>query len=249
MNERRGSLIGQATWEITRKALHPEIEGKDNFAIAKQHLENGGSILAYADDPSTKAGVPLIGLAIESQLTSIHQLGVFVSRRQVDWRMGYHVPNFAQHIILENLWGKTPGVKMIRIVQEKDRASYPDWVEYNDAAVEEAKDFLKTPGNVFAITPGATRSPVLIEAKPGVAALFRDAKDIALALPIAVPKGTNRVIAGRPFSWADSQEDYKRNPNMRTKDRMLARLAVLFPEEQRGFYTQMAKDFVWPQTA
>lgn len=239
---------GKAIWEYTRKNIvHPEIEGEANFAIAKAHLEAGGSIIAYLKDPLKKTAVPLAASAIESNLASIDHLGVFVSRRQVDWHMGKHYPNLIQHLLLESFWGNYPGVTMIRVVQEKDRESYPDWAQFNDKAYQRAAAFAKTPGNIFVVTPEGERNPNgLGEAQIGFVALFREARDIALTMPIAIPEGTQRVIAGTPFSWGQAIKDRELNPNMKMKDRMMARLALLFPVEQRGFYTQMASEFVMP---
>ena len=147
-----------------------------------------------------------------------------------------------------NKWAKSPGVTMIPIVQEKDRWRYPDWVEFNTAAEAEGKELAKTSGNVIVITPGGERTPKLQEAKIGFAALFRDAKEIAMAMPIAVPYKANKVIAGPPISWEDSLKDRERNPEMFLKDRLMARLALITPEEERGFYAEMAEKFVMPPT-
>lgn len=247
MNERRGSLMGQATWELTRKIVHPEIEGAENFAIAKEHLRNGGTVLAYSNDPLKKTEIPIVGIAIETHLTSIDHLGGFISRRQVDTSIG--IPNKIQNFILMDIWAKYPGVKMIPIVQPKDRGRYPDWEKFNEEAFEEGKAHLRKPGNVFGITPEGQRSPTLLEAEAGLAVMFRDAKDIALAIPFGIHHDSSKITVGRPFSWADSLADYKRNPTMKTKDRMMVRLAILLKEQQRGHYAQMAKDFVWPQAA
>lgn len=245
MNERRGSIIGAATWELARKIVHPEIEGAENFAIAREHLQNGGSIIVYSNDPLKKTEIPLVGVAIEANLTSIDHLGAFVSRRQVDKSIG--LPNRIQHIILIDKWGKYPGVTMIPVVQPIDRERYSDWVEFNDSAIGIAKVFSKIPGNVFVITPEGHRSKTgLLEGEVGLAVLFRDAKEIALAMPFGIHHDTSKITVGRPFSWSESLEDHQRNPGMRTKDRMMARLALLLPEAQRGFYTQMTREFVMP---
>jgi len=137
---------------------------------------------------------------------------------------------------------------MIRVVQEKDRERYPDWAEYNDKAFRRAADFIKTPGNVFIITPEGERNPNgLGEAQAGFAVLFREARETAMAMPIAIPEGTSRVIAGVPFSYEQAIEDRRLNPNInKVKDRMMARLALLLPEEQRGFYTKIASEFIMP---
>jgi len=246
MNERKGSMIGAATWEFARRIVHPEVEGKQNFEIARRHLEAGGSVIMYPNHRPGKMDTPLVGAAIEDNDIPLDRSGVFVSRRHVDSRIG--LPNRIQHYLLVDKWSKYPGVTMIPIVQPKDRGKYKeDWDEFNQDARDKAETFVKTPGNVFIITPEGERSEhELKEAEVGLAALFREAKDIALAMPIGIPHGTSRVIAGVPFSWSESLEDHRRNPSMRTKDRMMARLALLLPEENRGFYAQMAEEFVMP---
>ena len=244
--------MGQATWELTRKFVHPEIEGAENFAIVREHLKNGGTALLYSNDPLKKREIPAIGIAVEDNLTSIDHFAGFVSRHQVDkdLELPKGLPNRIQHYLLMDKWAKTPGVKMIRVVQPKHRNLYPDWEEFNAVASDEAKAFLKTPGNVFGITPEGTRSATgLIEAQPGVAMLFRDARDIALAMPLGIHHDTSKITVGRPFSWTELVEDHKLNPGIKPTDRMMVRLALLLPEKQRGFYTQMAKDFILPQAA
>lgn len=237
--------MGQATWELTRKIVHPEIEGAENFAIAREHLQNGGTIIVYSNDPLKKTEIPLVGVTIESHLTSIDHLAGFISRRQVDQSIG--IPNKIQHLILMDIWARYPGVRMIPVVQPKDRGRYPDWEEFNAAAYEEAKTFANTPGNVFAITPEGQRSASgLLEALPGLAVLFRGTRDIALAMPMGIHHDTSKITVGRPFSWADSLDDHKRNPGIKPKDRMMVRLALLLKEQQRGFYTQMTEEFVMP---
>jgi hypothetical protein len=178
------SIIGAASWAITRGILHPQVEGIENFAIAKRHLVEDGSVLIYANDPREKKSVPATAIAVEDHLVSINHLVVFVSRRQVDSNLG--LPNKAQHYFLMNKWAKSPGVIMIPIVQKKDRWRYPDWVEFNAAAEEEGQECANTSGNVVVITPGGERTPQLQEAKIGFAALFRNAREIAMAMPVAV---------------------------------------------------------------
>lgn len=244
-------VIGKSAWEFTRERIvHPEVEGIENFAIARAHLEAGGSIIIYLNDPIEKKGVPLVASAIEDNLTPLNHTGVFVSRRQVDWRQGKHVPNYIQHLLLETFWGEYPGVTMIRIVQEKDREKYPDWAEFNNKAYKRGGKFATTQKNVFAITPTGERNPNgLGEAHIGFAALLREARDIALAMPIAIPDGTSRVIAGVPFSYKQAVKDHKLNPGMDMTTRMMARLAILLPPQQRGVYTKAALDFVMPPIA
>jgi hypothetical protein len=246
-----GTVMGKATWEIARKALHPEVEGVENFAIARAKLKAGKSMLLYLKDPLDKKATPLGGAAVESNLEALDHAGLFVSRRQVDWHQGNHVPNYMQHLFLESFWGNYPGITMIRVVQPKDRDRYPDWAEYNDEAYKRAAAFLKTPGNVFIITPEGERNPDgLGEAQAGFAVLFREARETALAMPIAIPEGTSRVIAGIPFSYEQALEDRKLNPNMKKmKDRMMARLAILLPPQQRGVYAEATLNFRMPPIA
>ena len=100
---------------------------------------------------------------------------------------------------------------------------------------------------MFVVTPEGTRNPSgLGEAQFGFVALFREVRETALAMPFAIPNGTSRVIAGSPFSWEQAVDDRIQNPNMKMKDRMMARLALLLPEEQRGFYTKIASEFIMP---
>lgn len=188
--------------------------------------------------------------AVEANLVPLDRLGLFVSRRQVDWHQGKHVPNYIQHLLIESFWGNYPGVTIIRVVQEKDRETYPDWVKYNDEAIKKAEAFAKTRGNIMVVTPEGERNPNgLGKAQIGFAALFRETRDTALAMPIAILEGTSRVIAGSPISWKQAVEDHKLNPGMDMKKRLMARLALLFPPEQRGVYTQAALDFVMPPIA
>jgi hypothetical protein len=245
-----GGAIGKALWEITRREIvHPEIEGAENFAIFRKHLENGGTGILYLKDPTEKITVPLAASAVESNLTSLDHAGVLVSRRQVDLSIG--VPNLIQHLLLESWWGVSPGITIIPVVQKKDRERYPDWAEYNEKAYNRASVFAETPGNIMVVTPEGERSPHgLGEAQMGFVALFRETKDAALAMPIAIPEGTSRVIAGVPFSYEQALEDRKRNPNMKKmKDRMMTRLALMLPLEERGFYAQAALDFAMPPIA
>lgn len=245
MNERRGSTIGNATWEIARVIAHPEVEGKQNFGILKKHLDEGGSGIIYINHLPGKLDTPRVGTAAQDCDIPLNRAGIFASRRHTDPSLG--IVNKIQHYLLIDKWPQSPGITPIRLTQTKDRNLYDDWKEFNDEAFERAKEFVRTPGNVFVIAPEGERSKnQLKEAESGLAVLFREARDIALAIPIAMPHSTSRVIAGTPFSWRDSLEDYQRNPHMKTKDRMMVRLALLLPPENRGFYAQMAAEFVMP---
>ncbi len=144
------SLIGTTSWAITRRVLRPQVKGIENFTILKEHLAQGGSGLGYANDPLEKRSVPATAIAIEDYLAPINHLVVFVSRRQVDSNIGW--PNRIQHYFLMDKWAKSPGVTMIPIVQKKDRWRYTDWVEFNAAAEEEAREFANTSGSVIVIT-------------------------------------------------------------------------------------------------
>lgn len=243
MTERKGSIIGNVSWEIARMVAHPEAEGKENFEILRKHLEEGGSGLIYANHLPGKLDVPRLGTAAQDCHIPLERAGIFVSRRHTDSSLG--LVNKIQHYLLIDKWPQSLGVTPIRLTQSKDRDRYDDWQEFNDEAFKRVVEFVRTPGNVFVIAPEGTRSKdKLREAEAGLAVLFREARDIALAMPIAMPHSTSRVIAGTPFSWNDSLEDYKRNPHMKMKDRMMARLALLLPPENRGFYAQMASEFV-----
>nr|MBI5455483.1 hypothetical protein [Candidatus Levybacteria bacterium] len=247
MTERKGSTIGNAAWEIARIVAHPEVEGKENFAILKRHLDEGGSGIIYINHLPGKLDTPRVGTAAQDCGIPLDRTGIFVSRRHTDPDLG--LTNKIQHYLLIDKWPQSLGITPIRLTQTKDRGRYPDWKEFNDEAVQKAVEFTTTPGNVLVIAPEGMRSKdKLKEAEAGLAVLFREARDIALAMPVAMPHSTSRVIAGTPFSWSDSLEDYKRNPNIKTKDRMMVRLALLLPPENRGFYEQMAAEFVIPPT-
>jgi hypothetical protein len=239
-----GGIIGAAGWAIARRVLRPQVEGIENFTAAKKHLTEDGSVLIYANDPLEKKSVPATAVVVEKHLAPISHVGVFVSRRQVDKNLG--IPNRIQHYLLMDIFAISPGITMIPIVQEKDREKYPDWAEFNAKAEKRMQEFANTPGNVSVITPGGERTPKLQTAKIGFAALFRDVKAIAMAMPIAVPYKANKVIAGPPITWGDSLEDQKRNPGMRLKDRLMARLARITPEGERGDYAQAALEFAMP---
>jgi hypothetical protein len=245
MNERRGSIIGSVTWEIARMVARPEIEGKENFEIARKHLDAGGSVIFYSNHIPGKLDIPRIGTAAQDCNIPLDHAGVFVSRRHTDSKLG--PVNWIQNYLLMDKWSQSLGITPIRLTQSKDKGRYEDWEEFNGEALKRAVEFARTPGNAFVIAPEGERSKhKLKEAEVGLAVLFRDARDIALAMPIAMPHSTSRLIAGTPFSWSESLEDRRRNPNMRTKDRMMARLALLLPPENRGFYAQMAAEFVMP---
>jgi hypothetical protein len=241
-----GGIIGAASWKIARQALKPQVEGAEHFTVAKKHLAENGSVILYANDPLEKKSVPATAKVVEDHLTSLDHLAVFVSRRQVDKKLG--LPNRLQHYFLIDLWGISPGVKMIPITQKKDRERYLDWAEFNAAAEKTANEFVNAPrgGNVFMVTPGGERSPQLQKAKIGFAALFRATKEKAMVMPLAVPNKANKVIAGPPITWKESLEDQERNPGMRLKERLMARLARITPPEERGDYAQAALDFRMP---
>jgi hypothetical protein len=167
-------IIGKAAWEVTRREIiHPEVEGLENFATFRKHLIDGGTGIIYLKDPLSKIAIPLAAGVVEKHVTSLDHVGVFVSRRQVDWHQGAHLPNLAQHLLLESIWGTYPGIKMFRVVQEKDRETYPDWAEYNDNSYEQAGDFAEIAGDVMVVTPEGERTPNgLGEAKIGFAAHY-----------------------------------------------------------------------------
>ena len=252
MGERQPkSIIGQATWETARRLVHPEIEGIHNLEIIGAHLENGGTAIGYANHRLDLLGLRDLleaGTAVEDHIKpSPHHAGVVVSRWHTDPRNGIFAR--IKHYFLIEKWPESPGIMMFPVVQDKDKDNVlysADWREFNDNAYNQAEEFASLPGHMLLITPEGERGSELQEAEVGVAALFRKLRKTALAIPLALPYSESKVIAGTPYSWDELLEDHKRNPNIRTKDRMMVRLALLLSPQYRGFYAQMASEFVMP---
>jgi 1-acyl-sn-glycerol-3-phosphate acyltransferase len=239
--EKLKSRVSEQTANFLLENIHYELFGVDNLRLAREHLQNGGSIIFYFNHFS-KLDPALYAKIIINYLTPLDHCVALVSTRHLDSKRG--LVNQVQATLFEE-WGKLFGANIIPVIQEKDKKDYKQAEEFNRNAIKRAIKILHQGGNLLAVAPEGTRSKTnrLLPAEEGLELIFRLGGKNVLALPVAAVHGTIRpyntktkVRVGKPFSFKEVQSEQSDKPEESITNLMMERLAILLPDANRGYY-------------
>jgi hypothetical protein len=137
MREKLQRVAGKAAGEITLHGFRKEVAGTENLEIVKRHLQNGGSVLVYADHYSTFDFA--IYFEIIKRLTSLDKAGAIVSMKHLDPTRGKG-SQFQR--MMTNLWTHSFGATAIPMVQSYDMQHYANAHEIIRNGINASADFL-----------------------------------------------------------------------------------------------------------
>lgn len=196
-------LMGKITNEALQAALFTEIIHTQHIATARDHVAQGGRALVVGNH--IWAMDPVAHAKVLGEITTPDHIIAVGSRRHFDPNQGRFN---AVKGVLREWWQEAYGIDIALVVQKKDRASYPDWGQYNAATQARLEKAIKTPGQLAYILPEGERSTKggLLQAGIGIGGLLREGGDDVLVLPITesytnlkLLKGRARLTIGEPF--------------------------------------------------
>jgi hypothetical protein len=241
MNERNKSLIGRVSGEFLMGRASIEVNDPDgNLEIARRHLETGSVVALFNH---FKGDFFLWARFMKENLASLDNVTALVAMKYLDPNRS---PAAKALGIMFPEWEKSHGVRVLPIVQTYDRSNYPNADSINSKSIREALKRLRKQGSVIAIAPEGTRSKDggLSEAEEGIELILKLSR--SLAVPLAAEHTSDssrklinsktRISVGRPFFIEEIEKEQQKHPESKKKDLIMQRIAVLLPEENRGFY-------------
>lgn len=241
MKERGTRPTIEALWQLS-KAVRLEVNDPDkNLETAKNHLKTG-SILLYANHFSTLDTTVLARFLDEN--LSLNDLSILAGRKHFDPQRG--ISSRIKNSVIQG-FAETKGFEILQVVQNYELDLYQDSRQFNLNSLKKAVKALNAKGQILAISPEGTRSRTggLLKAEDGIDILFKLGRNKALALPIAmhpykiVPPFTKTAIeVGFPFSYQEIEIEKESYPELSITDLMMRRLAILLPQENRGYYNK-----------
>lgn len=256
--------VGNALWHGSKViARHEVVSQYGHIEKARQHLEEGGSLIIVVNHPHGLD--PLVaGLTIEEYFSSLNRpvAGITALKHFDPNRHKFDKKVKKSEYVIIDLAQKARKFEILRVVQKSDEerihyANHPEALEgksidqFNADAMSRAIDILRT-GGIVMVAPEGTRSKDgnLSEAQSGTELLLRSAKDKALVVPIGMNLPDNgkfrpgidkfRVVIGEPFSYEDLERDHSKNPTIKRKDLIMRRVAKLVSRNKRGPYGDQA---------
>lgn len=229
-------IFGKLTGEAFLSSVRVDVRNTENLEAAREHLRHGALLLYFSH--FARLDTIVYGKIIRDYLTSLENVVSFVAIKYIDPKR-----NKVFSPLLES-WKEAFGITLLPIVQPQDKDKYPNPNKINMNSLSQAIEFLQKPGNVMGVAPEGTRSTSgqLLKAQDGLELLMRKSEKV-LALPLAgvqsrvlplITKTT--VVAGKPFSYSEIKSEQEQNPEYSVSDLAMKRLALLLPEENRGFY-------------
>lgn len=225
-----------------------ETKGLENAAEIKEHLKNGTAIFYFNHSSLLDPGMIL--RTIHENFQDLKKVGFFTSQRHLDETRGFLSKLIRRSMTTPSI---TRGFELLPVVQDKDKDKYPDWEKINTASVNRAIEIVtEIPGGILAMAPIGTRSETLIEAKTGMIALLRKAKDKCVAVPIGVIGARQhwptldhiypiqaKIIIGKKITYDDvlAKSRAEKIPAMGI---LMHKLAEILPPSYRGFYARPA---------
>jgi hypothetical protein len=272
MNERRlgirdipQALIGKVSGEIILADTKIEIIDPNNsIPAAKESLSKNSLIQAFSHTEDDYKVWAKFG----RELASLKQVGTVVAWQYYDLRRG--VKSLFMGSVLRT-WEKGFGVTMIPTVQDYDRGHYPNADTLNFQSTRATLKFIGEPGHILALAPTGHRDiSELSRAVEGVGAILTRVNPNTLILPTAIipssikPGIATKVYVGKLLLPQDLEEkraqifgevqsegktklEIKHQHNQELADTLMLEIAQLLPEQYRGYYTQLAAEFVMPQ--
>lgn len=253
MNEGQ-RFFGRLATEAVLASLFIDVVHTQNLIRASEHLEQGkGSVLVYTNH-FHRLDAAITAKVIREYLAKINKhLSIVVSKQYTDENREENKDIVAVMHLLQEIYG----FNMLSAVQDKEneRTTYPDWLTINMGVVNDLATFLQESGNIGGITLEGTRSTTgaLIEAKRGFELLLKKGGSNLLFQPMALvhtdiqPLTRTRVMIPEPFTRAEILAEHKANPHLSITDLAMLKIARELPPENRGYYAQMAAEFVIPQ--
>jgi 1-acyl-sn-glycerol-3-phosphate acyltransferase len=238
LNRNQGR-IGRVMGEVALRGFRKEVAGTENLAIAKKHIENGGSVLFIADHFS---GLDFaIDIELMQRITSLDKIGGVMSMRHLD-------PNASPIGRIEpwlaEAWEKGSGITVISMPQKGDLREYRkkglSVRDVIDKAFANIKDFLGKPGRALLFIPEGTRAKDG-KLKEGVDATERVLKETADQNVLIVPISTVQeklipvlsdtlTVVGKPFTYQELLEEQKENPDLTITQLAMLRIADNLPD-------------------
>ncbi|PIR80443.1 MAG: hypothetical protein COU25_00130 [Candidatus Levybacteria bacterium CG10_big_fil_rev_8_21_14_0_10_35_13] len=246
-------VAGKILWEATRTVRFEVDDPNGNFVEAAEALDNNYSILAYSNHISRFDPALVVRFA-DRYLTPVRNISGIAGLKHYDSARTESSTNVRN---ATRLVQKYTGLGVILVVQDYDKASYPEpsvatnnksAAEFNASAFLRAARILRTPGKVLFVAPEGTRSKTgeLAKAEEGLDTLFRLSGERTLAMPIAIvppeKDGIKPLLSkvklrpGEPMSLEDLNLLKTLNPGVSGTDLMMRHLASLLSQHLRGFY-------------
>lgn len=231
--------------EVTLRGFRKEVAGEENLAIAKKHIENGGSVLFITDHFSSLDFA--IHIELMRRITSLDKIGGVMSRRHLDPNAS---PTGKIEPWLAEAWEKGSGITVISMPQKSDLRTYREQgLSVRDVinkAFTDIKDFLGKPGRALLLTPEGTRVRDG-KLKEGVDATQRILEDTAdqnvMIIPIStvqeaiIPVVSDTLsVVGKPFTYQELLEEQKENPDLTITQLAMLRIADNLPEDHWDEY-------------
>jgi hypothetical protein len=241
MKERQKSFIGKISGEILMSQASIEVrDPNNNLEDIRKHLQTESAIFLFNH---FKGDFFLWARFIKENISSLDNVTALVAMKYMDPNRS---PASKALNFMFPLWEKSHGVKVLPIVQSYDRHNYEDPNVINTTSMKKAIRTLREPGKIIAISPEGTRSKDggLSEAEDGIELLLKISK--SMAIPLAAEhsndsssklvKSNTIIHVGKPFFAQDIEVDQSQNPESKKKDLIMQRIAILLPEQNRGFY-------------
>jgi len=241
MNERNKSLIGKVSGEFLMGRASIEVNDPNgNLEIARKHLETGSVVALFNH---FKGDFFLWARFMKENLAPLDNVTALVAMKYLDPKRS---PAARALGVMFPEWEKSHGVRVLPIVQTYDRNNYPNADSINSKSIRESLRRLRTQGTLIAISPEGTRSKDggLSEAEEGIELILKLSK--SLAIPLAAEHSSDssrklinsktKISVGRPFFIDEIEKEQEQNPDAKKKDLIMQRIAILLPEENRGFY-------------
>ncbi len=230
----------EATGNYLLENIHRVVYGQKNLEIARNHLQNGGSILVYFNHFS-KLDAVLYAKIMREYLAPLNRVTAMTAMKHLDSQRG--IFNRIQSALIHD-WEDIYGLRVLPIVQTYDRSSYPNANEINRKSLRKVVRMLRQPGNIIAVAPEGTRSDKnkLLPAEEGFETLLRLGGENVLALGLAgvhktiLPGRKTIVTAVKPVSLRELKAEQKANPGITITDLAMQRIARELPPPNRGYY-------------
>lgn len=246
--------LGRMIGETVLSPFFTEVIHTQNFARTREHLQRGGKAVVYTNHIHRFDSEPVAKTIIEYVAPLDERAYVMVS-------MQYRDPDREENATIVKAMNLLRGAfrfNFLPMVQDKpeEKARYPKWRRINKDSFDKAVTVLQEePGGIVYITPEGTRSTTggLLEAKTGFGKLLERGGDDVIVQPMALVHVQikpltmrTRIIVAEPFTYDEIITEQKANPGLSITDLSMLKIARELPPENRGFYAQMAAEFVMP---